>query len=134
MPDDRRMTFIIVPHAGTRDLSTRTYEVSYRTLRRWLTAAGVVGVLLLAMAASWVFVAARAARATMLEQDVRSLRAEVAQKEQLRLLLERLEAQNRQMREMLGEGVISRPAPAGPDSTAPDTGQAMSGTTIHPLR
>jgi murein DD-endopeptidase MepM/ murein hydrolase activator NlpD len=127
MPDDRRMTFIVVPHAGTRDLTTRTYEISYRTLKRWVVAGGVVALLLVAMAASWVFVAARAARATLLERDVQRLEAEVAMQEQLRILLDQLEAQNRQMREMMGESVRpdSAAAPAAaPPQEAEDSAQA----------
>ena len=124
MADDRRMTFIVVPHAGTRDLTTRTYEVSYRTLRRWMFAGGALGVVLVAMAGSWFYVAARAARVTLLERDVQRLEAEVAMKDELRVLLEQLEAQNRQMRAMLGDGVQEEAPEADP--TAPgDSTQAM---------
>src|SRR5690606_37522616 len=99
--DERRMTFIVVPHGG-RDLNTRSFEVSYRRVR-------IAGGLLLAavlmwlvMAASWIFVSAQAARVPMLEREVRQLRVENAQIDQLADALRRLEAQYDQMRAMLG--------------------------------
>lgn len=101
MSDDRRMTFIVVPHGG-RDLSTRSFEVSYRRLR-------VVGLLLLlalvawlAMAISWGYVAAQAARVPMLTREVAQLEAERQRVMQLAEALRRLERQYEQVRQMLG--------------------------------
>ena len=95
------MTFIVVPHGG-RDLSTRSFEVSYRRVR-------LVGILLFAaallfigMTASWIFVSAQAARVPMLQQEVDRLQTENAQIAQLADALRRLEAQYQQVREMLG--------------------------------
>ena len=97
------MTFIVVPHGG-RDLSTRSYEISYRRLR-------VVGILLLAavlvwlaMAVSWIFVAGQAARVPGLEREVRVLEADRARVVQLAEALQRLESQYEQVRQMLGAG------------------------------
>ena len=99
--DERRMTFIVVPHGG-RDLSTRSFEISYRRLR-------VVGVLLLVavlawvgMALSWVWVASQAARVPGLERQIGTLEQEQARVVQLADALRRLEAQYQQVREMLG--------------------------------
>jgi murein DD-endopeptidase MepM/ murein hydrolase activator NlpD len=103
MPDDRRMTFIVVPHGG-HDLSTRSFEVSYRRLR-------VVGLLLLlalvawlTMAVSWGYVAAQAARVPLLQREVAQLEAERQRVMQLADALRRLEGQYEQMRQMLGAG------------------------------
>jgi hypothetical protein len=100
-PDERRMTFIVVPHGG-RDLSTRSFEISYRRLR-------VVGVLLLAgmvawlaMVLSWVWVASQAARVPALKNEVRALEREQARVVQLAEALHRLEGQYEQVRQMLG--------------------------------
>ena len=99
--DERRMTFIVVPHGG-RDLSTRSFEISYRRLR-------IVGVLLLVavlawggMALSWVWVASQAARVPGLERQIGTLEQEQARVVQLADALRRLEAQYQQVRQMLG--------------------------------
>jgi murein DD-endopeptidase MepM/ murein hydrolase activator NlpD len=106
--DERRMTFIVVPHGG-RDLSTRSFEVSYRRLR-------AAGLLLLAatllwvvMAVSWVYVASQAARVPGLRQEVARLEAEQERVGQLASALRRLEAQYLQVREMLGANRPSEP-------------------------
>lgn len=118
MSDDRRMTFIVVPHGG-RDLSTRSFEVSYRRLR-------VVGGLLLAgallwvgMVVSWVWVAAEAARVPGLRREIQLLEADRARVVQLAEALRRLEGQYDQVRQMLG---ADRPtAPASVALPDPDT-------------
>jgi hypothetical protein len=117
--DERRMTFIVVPHGG-RDLSTRSFEVSYRRLR-------IVGILLLAavlawvaMAASWVFVAGQAARVPGLEREIAGLQDERARVVQLADALRRLEGQYDQVRRMLGADPAARPsdAPLPPPDSA----------------
>lgn len=107
------MTFIIVPHGG-RDLSTRSFEVSYRRLR-------VVGILLLVavvawlgMAASWLVVAAQAARVPGLEREIAGLQDERARVVQLAEALRRLEGQYDQVRRMLGADRVPAPASAPP--------------------
>lgn len=102
------MTFIVVPHGG-RDLSTRSFEVSYRRLRM----AGVVLLLICAawvgMAVSWVYVGTQAARVPGLQRDIARLEQERAQVEALALALRRLEGQYTQVREMLGANRPSDP-------------------------
>ena len=102
--EERRMTFIVVPHGGG-DLSTRSFELSYRQLRIAAIAGLVVAALLLLMAVSWVWVAAGAARAAVLEREVEALQRDRQRLEQLARILTRLEAQNEQMRRMLGGGI-----------------------------
>jgi murein DD-endopeptidase MepM/ murein hydrolase activator NlpD len=107
--DERRMTFIVVPHGG-RDLNTRSFEVSYSRVRLAGILLLVAVVVWLLMAASWIFVSAQAARVPMLEREVRRLEVENAQVDQLADALRRLEAQYDQVRAMLG---ADRPADPG---------------------
>ena len=124
--DDRRMTFIVVPHGGRADLTTRTYELSYRTLRLIMGGAIAIGVALLLMFGSWFFLAAQATRAQLLQRDLRRLEGEVAQVDQLRRRLVEMEARYSQITNLLG-GVPKRdsaraaPAPAPADSAARDS-------------
>jgi murein DD-endopeptidase MepM/ murein hydrolase activator NlpD len=99
--DERRMTFIVVPHGG-RDLSTRSFEVSYRRVRLVGITLLVALVAWIVMAASWIFVSAQAARVPILQREVSRLQTENAQVGQLADALRRLEAQYQQVREMLG--------------------------------
>jgi Tfp pilus assembly protein PilN len=117
--DERRMTFIVVPHGG-RDLSTRSFEISYRRLR-------VVGTLLLVavlvwvgMALSWLWVASQAARVPGLERQIGTLEQEQARVVQLADALRRLEAQYQQVRQMLG----ADQAPAAGDVYLPPADSA----------
>ena len=131
--DDRRMTFIVVPHGG-RDLNTRSFEVSYRRLR-------IVGILMALGFAVWlVSVAAglhlssRAVRVPMLEREVARLRAENVRVAELADALRRLEGQYEQVRGMLGAdgrpdaGGIWLP-PSGERSARTETAAAMLPTS-----
>lgn len=124
------MTFIVVPHGGG-DLSTRSFEISYRRLR-------IVGALLifavvawLAMTVSWVYVAAQAARVPGLTRQLARLEAERVQVERLAEALRRLEAQYDQVRQMLGAdraqgtGSIWLPPPGG-DDAAEEEGDSLT--------
>ncbi|HET6765257.1 MAG TPA: M23 family metallopeptidase [Longimicrobiaceae bacterium] len=102
--DDRRMTFIIVPHSGD-DMSTRSFEINYRQLRVAAIVAGVLGTLLLVMAVSWFWVAAQAARVPVLERQVSTLQRERERVEELSRVVARLEAQYGRVRAMLGGDV-----------------------------
>jgi murein DD-endopeptidase MepM/ murein hydrolase activator NlpD len=99
--EERRMTFIVVPHGGG-DLSTRSFEISYRRLR---TAALVllfaVGTVFL-MAASWVYVAAQAARVPGLQGEIARLESEKARVDQLARQLAQLERAYEQIRALHG--------------------------------
>lgn len=99
--EDRRMTFIVVPHGG-RDLNSRSFEVSYARLR----AAGVVILILaiiwIGMALSWVYIGSQAARVPGLQREITRLESEREQVQELALALRRLEGQYSQVRDMLG--------------------------------
>jgi len=120
--DDRRMTFIIVPHSGD-DMSTRSFEINYRQLRTAAIVAGVLGTALLLMAISWFWVAAQAARVPVLERQVSTLQRERERVEELSRVVARLEAQYGRVRAMLGgdvprDSVVRDTAGDHPDSAA----------------
>jgi hypothetical protein len=99
--DERSMTFVVIPHGGSSDLSTRSYEISYRRLRA-LAVTGVVALaLVFLMAASWVWVAAQAARVPMLQREVADLQKERQERERLARSLARMQATYEQIRVML---------------------------------
>ena len=136
--DERRMTFVVVPHGGSGDLSTRSYEISYRTLR-WLVITGVaVGVALFLMVASWFWVAAQAARVPVLKREIVELQRERQERERLARTVARMQATYEQMRVILkgdlppADSIEARARAAGarlpgdtsappPDTTANDT-------------
>jgi cell division protein FtsB len=141
--DERRMTFVIVPHGGSGDLSTRSYEISYRTLRRAVIAGAVLAVLLFLMAASWVWIGAQAARVPLLEHQITELQKERQERERLARQLARMQATYEQIRVMLrgdlppADSIEARARAAGgqvggdstappPDSTATDETSADS--------
>lgn len=111
------MTFIVVPHGGN-DLSTRSFEVSYRRLRAGALLLLLAAAIFVAMAASWWYVAAQAARVPGLRSQVEALEAERERVGELAEALMRVERQYEQVRSMLGadqrreEGSIWLP-PAG---------------------
>lgn len=122
--DDRRMTFIVIPHGGFADMSTRSWELSYRKLRVGLFAGVAVLVALFLMAASWVWVAAQAARVPGLKREVVSLQRERQEREQLARTLARMQVQYEQIRTMLrGELPPLDSVAAGGDSAASDAGR-----------
>ncbi|HEX8905414.1 MAG TPA: hypothetical protein VF771_11255 [Longimicrobiaceae bacterium] len=99
--DERRMTFVVVPHGGSGDLSTRSYEISYRTLRVAVISGAVVLALLFLMAASYVWVGAQAARVPILQREIRELQHERQERERLARQLARMQATYEQIRVML---------------------------------
>lgn len=95
------MTFIVVPHGG-QDLSTRSFEVSYRRLRLAGLILAFAAIAWFGMAASWVYIAAQAARVPSLSSEVQRLEEQQERVVQLAEALRRLEAQYEQVRQMLG--------------------------------
>ena len=143
--DERRMTFVIVPHGGKGDLSTRSFELSYRKLKVAAIAGGVVLLLVFLMTASFVWVAAQAARVPFLEREVAQLQKERQERERLARTLARMQATYDQIREMLKgdlpppDSIEARVRAAGgvtrgdsgsstaPDTTANDTAATKDG-------
>jgi len=92
---------VVIPHGGSGDLSTRSYEISYRRLRTAAITAAVLGVLIFLMAASWVWVAAQAARVPVLKREVTELQKERQERERLARQLARMQATYEQIRVLL---------------------------------
>jgi murein DD-endopeptidase MepM/ murein hydrolase activator NlpD len=108
MPDDRRMTFIVVPHG--RDPTTRSFELSYARLRGIALVGAAALLLVLVMAGSWFWLAAQASRVPGLAAEVRELRADRDRLEELSVTLDRVLADYARVRVMLGADSASLPA------------------------
>jgi murein DD-endopeptidase MepM/ murein hydrolase activator NlpD len=97
--DDRRLTFIVVPHG---DLETKTVEIPYRHLKVILFLVAIIVLALAVMVGMWWSVAMKAARANELERQLVSLEKERAKVDSLAHVLADVEAQYQRVREMLG--------------------------------
>lgn len=105
MADQRRLSFIIVPHG---DLETRTYDISYRALRALLVVGFLLLVVLVVMLATWWFVATQAARVGGLERELERLEDERGRVAELARDLAVAEQQYERVRQLLGvEGSTS---------------------------
>jgi murein DD-endopeptidase MepM/ murein hydrolase activator NlpD len=108
--DERRMTFIVVP-SGSGELESRSFEISYRRLKAAALVIALAVLLWTAMAATYWYVAAQAARVPGLDRQIAVLESERERVVQLAETLSRIEGQYEQVRSMLG---AERPAdPAG---------------------
>jgi murein DD-endopeptidase MepM/ murein hydrolase activator NlpD len=133
--EQRRMTIVVVPH-GANDLSTRSFEISYRRL----TAAAVLLVILLVvwagMTLSWLYIGSQAARVPGLQQEVANLETAQEQVQELAVALRRLEAQYTQVRELLGANRPSDPTsiwlPAIGEVSVADAANADSSSALVP--
>lgn len=120
--DDRRMTFIVVPHGG-KDLSTRSFEISYRRLRVAATLLVVAAVFFLFVTITWFWMAAQAGRVQVLQREVQHLERERQRVEELARVIARMEAQYQQVRVMLGgpeaDSIRAAAAAAAANDTVP---------------
>jgi murein DD-endopeptidase MepM/ murein hydrolase activator NlpD len=108
--DERRLTIIFVPHG---ELETRSFIISYRKLKVLLVA-GVLLLLVYAFTLAILFpVMTQAARVPRLEAELRQLDSERAEVARLGRMVQDLETQYEQVRQLLGAD-----APA-PGETAP---------------
>lgn len=99
MAEQRRLSFIVVPHG---DLETRTYDISYGTLKALLVAGLLLLVVFVVMVSSWWFVATQAARVPGLEREMARLEAERAKVAELARDLAAAEQQYERVRQLLG--------------------------------
>jgi murein DD-endopeptidase MepM/ murein hydrolase activator NlpD len=99
MKDERRLSFIIVPHG---DLETRTYEISYGLLKGLLAAGFVLVAVFVVMASTWWIVAAQAARVGGLVAEVERLESERSRVVALARDLAEAEQQYARVRQLLG--------------------------------
>ncbi|HEX2093855.1 MAG TPA: M23 family metallopeptidase [Longimicrobiaceae bacterium] len=129
--DERRMTFIVVPHGGG-DLSTRSFEISYRRLRLAVVVLLAAALLWGVTVASWFWVAAQAAQVPLLQQEVAELRRDRARVQQLAVTLARMERQYEQVRTLLGAEALeeARARRAAADSAAQATPGDSAEATI----
>lgn len=97
--DERRLTFIVVPHG---DLETRTLDVSYTRLKWLLWTAIVLAAVFVVIVASWWPVASQAALVPGLRAEVERLELERQQVVELASTLSEVEAQYERVRQMLG--------------------------------
>lgn len=99
MAERRSLSVIVVPDGGRE---SRTYRVSYGTLRLAAVGAGLVALIMATMAGSWWYLAARAARASVLEEEVATLERDQARVESFAAQLEQLERRYEQLRGIFG--------------------------------
>ncbi|HSL70646.1 MAG TPA: peptidoglycan DD-metalloendopeptidase family protein [Longimicrobiales bacterium] len=97
--DERRLTFIVVPHG---DLETKTFEISYRKLRvlAWGTLV-MIGVIVF-MVGVWWYILAQAARVPALETELKRFEQQRAKVDSLAQLLAEVEGQYERVRQLLG--------------------------------
>jgi murein DD-endopeptidase MepM/ murein hydrolase activator NlpD len=137
--DDRRMTFIVVP-SGAGDLSTRSFEISYRRLKAAAAVIALAVLLWVAMAVTFWYVAAQAARVPGLSRQVALLEDDRERVVQLAETLARVEDQYRQVRMMLGsdraseaDGLWLPPLDAGSQAAGREDSLHASVPTAWPL-
>jgi murein DD-endopeptidase MepM/ murein hydrolase activator NlpD len=121
----RFLSVIVVPDDGRE---SRTFRISYRTIK--VAAVGVLltGFALTTMAGSWWYLAARAGRVSALEEMVAAHESDRGRVEELGAKLEELEARYQQIRRLFGtEGSdatsdlwLPPPAPSAPRGPAPN--------------
>ena len=95
----RYLTIMLVPDRGQE---SRNFRLSYAFLRMLAGVAALVALALTLVAGSWWYLAARAARATQLEEEVRALEAERERIQELATQLEDLERQYGRVRDLFG--------------------------------
>lgn len=107
-PGGRRLTLMVVPDGAQE---TKTYYFSYRALRVYAALAVAVALALTVMAGSWWYLAARAARANELQQEVEVMARDRARVEALVRRLETIEEQYGSIRGLFGS--VESEAPSG---------------------
>lgn len=125
------MTFIVVPHGGG-GLSTRSFEISYRRLRVVALLVAAAAAIWVVTMASWVLVAAQAARVPGLQREVAELQKDRVRVQQLAAVLARMERQYEQVRNMLGAEALreARERRGAGDPAADSAAPESAGATI----
>ena len=96
---DRRLSFIVVPHG---ELETRSYSLTYRRLRVYIALASALLLAFIVVVSSWWYVAAQAARVPGLEREVARLEQERERVAELASTLSEVEEQYERVRRLLG--------------------------------
>jgi murein DD-endopeptidase MepM/ murein hydrolase activator NlpD len=103
----RYLTIMLVPDRGQE---SRNYRISYALLRVVAGVAALVALALTLVAGSWWYLAARAARATQLEEQVQALEAERGRIQELAARLEDIERQYGRVRGLFGASSPDAPS------------------------
>lgn len=129
--DGRRLSIVIVPDGGRE---SRTFQVSYTTLRVLVGAAGVVALVLTVMAGSWWYLAARAGRAAELQREVDAMIQDRARVAALVRRLEAVESQYGNLRNLFGRADVDIPSDAWlpPVTAARRTGATTGRLAVGP--
>lgn len=116
--DQRSLSVMVALDGGT---DTRTFQIRYRALRWLVAAAGLVLLAVVALVASWGYLAVRAHRSRELEMEVARLSGQATQVTALAQELESVEAAYERLRELFGPAA---PAEAGDLWLPPSAGRA----------
>lgn len=103
----RYLTIMLVPDRGQE---SHNYRLSYALLRMLAGVAALVALALTLVAGSWWYLAARAAQATQLEQQVRDLETERDRIQELSRQLEAIESQYGKVRDLFGLSAPDTPS------------------------
>lgn len=128
--DDRRLTFIIVPHG---DLETRRVDMTYRKLRWLLRGAAVLLIIFVVMAATWFYLATQVARVPGLEREVARLEEEQQKLAELARTLSEVEAQYERVRQLLGADAAPGGTPYLPPLRRQDGSDSAQTRSARPL-
>lgn len=121
-PSSRRyLTVMLVPDRGEE---SHNFRLSYALLRMLAGVAALVALALTLVAGSWWYLAARAAQANQLEEEVRALEAERDRIQGLAARLEAIERQYGKVRDLFGLSASDGPSdvwlpPVGEGRRAP---------------
>ncbi len=110
MAERKRFTLLVIPDEA--ESKTYSLRVSYRALQVVAVIVGIAALFFVAVAASWWYFAAEAARVVALESEVDRLREENSRIVELGAELTRLERQYAKVSEMLGGDIVPVEAPA----------------------
>jgi murein DD-endopeptidase MepM/ murein hydrolase activator NlpD len=133
MKSVRKLTIMIVPDGAQE---SRTFHLSYRTLRAFAALGIFAALALTVMAGSWWYLAARAARASELQREVEVMTRDRARVAALVQRLETIEAQYVRIRDLFGRvqtdalSDVWLPPTASPRRTAGRQGQPQVGPTL----
>ena len=130
-PGRRYLTVMLVPDRGQE---SRNFRLSYALLRALAGVAALVALALTLMAGSWWYLAARAARVSELETQVRALEADRARIEELSQQLETIERQYGRIRALFGTSAPDAPSdvwlPPSPSGRRPPTPRNTASASI----
>jgi len=128
MTSERKLTVMVVPDGAEE---SKTFQLSYRTLRVLAALCGLAALAFTVMAGSWWYLAARAAEASELRREVEVMTRDRARVDALVRRLETVESQYLRIRDLFGRAQTDALSDIWlPPATGPRRG---SGRTTRPL-